>query len=226
MEIIRKKYKDYNFGFSKELKLKNEHFEKLIKFFNEPQKPSKKKLGGRAEPFIAKIDGIYGIGKVVIKHYIRGGIIGKFIKKKYIKIKNIRSESEYIYLNQALSIGVNAPKPLIFAYKGRFIYKAWLVTEYIQNSVSLIELIESDKKKAYNLLNYLNLSIKKLIENKIYHVDLHPGNVLIGEGGKVYLIDFDKAKFYDNQKKLEKKYIKRWRRAGIKYNLSGLNILK
>jgi 3-deoxy-D-manno-octulosonic acid kinase len=51
-------------------------------------------------------------------------------------------------------------------------------------------------------------------------VDLHPGNVLVDSNSRVYLIDFDKARYsYLNKDKLRVKYISRWRRAVIKHRL-------
>jgi 3-deoxy-D-manno-octulosonic acid kinase len=59
-----------------------------------------------------------------------------------------------------------------------------------------------------------------LIEEGIYHVDLHPGNVLVDNNHNVYVIDFDKARCWTGPKnELRDLYLHRWRRAVIKHNL-------
>jgi predicted unusual protein kinase regulating ubiquinone biosynthesis (AarF/ABC1/UbiB family) len=62
--------------------------------------------------------------------------------------------------------------------------------------------------------------VSTLIQNNIFHVDLHPGNVLVGRGGRVFLLDFDKARIArGNKNKLRDHYLSRWQRAVIKHGL-------
>ncbi len=214
MNVIIKEYKGYNFGFSEEMKLTDFHFENFIDLFNKPVKPSTKPLEGRATPDFVYIR---GLGKVLIKHYIRGGITGKLIKKTYIKLNEARSEAEYRHFINASSLGIKTPNPVLFAFSGNLVYRAWLVMNYIENPRSLIDIIESDEGLSRSLIETVAYYIRKLIGKNIHHVDLHPGNVIIGENNEVYLIDFDKAQICNT--KLKEKYLKRWRRAVVKYNL-------
>jgi 3-deoxy-D-manno-octulosonic acid kinase len=62
--------------------------------------------------------------------------------------------------------------------------------------------------------------ILRLIQNKIWHVDLHPGNVIVNPEGRVFLLDFDKAQIYHGGKQqLQGRYFARWKRAVIKHQL-------
>jgi len=61
--------------------------------------------------------------------------------------------------------------------------------------------------------------VSALIEHGILHVDLHPGNVLVNPEGRLFLIDFDKARLYKNSRGLKDKYLRRWRRAVDKHDL-------
>ena len=67
-----------------------------------------------------------------------------------------------------------------------------------------------------NVIEQLSL----LIKNRILHVDLHPGNVVIDTSDKAHLVDFDKARIYHgSEQKLINRYISRWKRAVVKHNL-------
>lgn len=58
------------------------------------------------------------------------------------------------------------------------------------------------------------------MDNRIYHKDLHPGNVLVDENNDIYIIDFDKAGVFRGDKRvLLKKYMERWGRAVTKHSL-------
>jgi len=61
--------------------------------------------------------------------------------------------------------------------------------------------------------------VRTLINHGILHVDLHPGNILVNPEGRVFLIDFDKARWYKNSRGLKEKYLCRWRRAVDKHGL-------
>jgi 3-deoxy-D-manno-octulosonic acid kinase len=62
--------------------------------------------------------------------------------------------------------------------------------------------------------------ISRLIDNDIYHVDLHPGNVVVDREDRVFLVDFDKGYVFRGKKeKLRKKYLARWERAVRKHRL-------
>ena len=64
-----------------------------------------------------------------------------------------------------------------------------------------------------------------LVQNKILHVDLHPGNVIVDPEGKVYLLDFDKGRiFRGSRQRLQERYFARWKRAVIKHGLPAMLI--
>jgi 3-deoxy-D-manno-octulosonic acid kinase len=94
-------------------------------------------------------------------------------------------------------LGVSAPEPIIFAYKGSFLYKAWLVTREVERSQSLFHLAQEGSLKggldAVAITEKVAELVIRLIMSGVKHVDLHPGNVLVDEHGDVFLIDFDKA---------------------------------
>ena len=42
--------------------------------------------------------------------------------------------------------------------------------------------------------------ISRLIDHGIWHVDLHPGNVVIDQNDRVFLLDFDKGSLHQGNK--------------------------
>ena len=88
---------------------------------------------------------------------------------------------------------------------------------------SLVEIGEQEGYALPRALDGLSEQIRTLIKNRIFHVDLHPGNVLVREDNRVYVVDFDKAcHFNGSYQALRELYLRRWRRAVIKHKLPPL----
>jgi 3-deoxy-D-manno-octulosonic acid kinase len=191
--------------------------DRLFRLFEKTPDSSGKILEGRVRPVE---DDIPGVGAVVVKHYRRGGMIRHFVKDTYVGFGKSRSRREYEMLETVRRLGVLSPEPLVWAIRGRLIYKAYLVTGRIEGHRSLSDMGSGKKEPCRVAVENAAGQIRLLIENRIYHVDLHPGNVLVDKEGKVYLIDFDKARRVTwRPEKLRMAYIKRWKRAVEKYSL-------
>lgn len=193
----------------------------LVREFQRSPEVSQNLLSGRMRPHIAEFE---EFGKVVIKHYFRGGILRHVNRRTYLKIgKNkTRSRNEFDFLNQVREMGINAPVPVAFALRTRgiFFYHAWLVTKKIPGAETLADLSRTAPERAEMVLPEVASQIKMLACQNILHVDLHPGNVLIDAKGKVYIVDFDKARRYPKtEMRLIEYYLKRWHRAVVKHEL-------
>jgi len=214
-QMKTKKIQSYTFGLSDSME--DKQLEHLIHLFNSPTSHADRILEGRCSVMTTQLE---SIGSVVIKHYMRGGLIEHINKNRYLKIGKTRCRLEFEVLKKIRSLGVSAPEPVAFASYGNLFYKAWLVTKEISNQQSLSLLSKNDIKRALTAVKQLVKYILILVENKILHVDLHPGNVLVTEDHNVYLIDFDKAHLFNKNKlELKKKYNARWKRAVIKHDL-------
>lgn len=160
------------------------------------------------------------IGPVAVKRYLRGGVIGNFINSLYLRGDKTRSQSEYEQMLNVGERGVKVPEPIMYVSKGSLFYRAWLVTRKISNSQTLAELSLADEDALQQPMQRLVEQVELLINNRILHVDLHPGNVLVNSAGEVFLVDFDKASAFDSSlQDLRDSYIFRWRRAVIKHRL-------
>jgi len=217
-KIVTKTYNCYHFGLSTDLH--QAHLDALIRLFNAPAEPAASVLGGRIAVTSSHLQ---GLGFIVVKHYSRGGLIKYFIKRRYFKWGKPRCQFEYEVLVKVRGVGVNAPEPVAYAYYGRPFYKAWLVTREIQEPQTLAELSRVDEPHALNVMKAVVEQVTRLVDNHIFHVDLHPGNVLIGKDGGVFLLDFDKARLHGaDREKILDKYISRWHRAVTKHRLPGM----
>ena len=195
----------------------------LIRAFETPPEIQVNGLSGRIRPHVAPIG---GFGRVVIKHYFRGGALRRINRRTYLKIGKTRGEAEFDMLNRVRRIGVSAPMPVAFASRpnARVFYHAWLATIEIAGAKTLADLSRSNPDRAMAVLPSVADQIDRLIRHRILHVDLHPGNVLVDADDGVYLVDFDKARTGLRTGMLGRRgiaayYTRRWRRAVVKHGL-------
>jgi 3-deoxy-D-manno-octulosonic acid kinase len=123
-------------------------------------------------------------------------------------------------MNRVGTFGVRTPKPVAWAWHGRPFYKGCLITQEVPGHRTLADLALKDEEAAIDLLPVLDEQIRLLIEHRILHVDLHPGNVLVDNKNQIYIVDFDRAREeLGSADALRDQYILRWRRAVIKHQL-------
>ena len=193
------------------------HMNRLIGFFSQPPPKTNSVLGGRSSVSYHRIE---DLGPVVVKHYKRGGLWGRLVRRRYLKWGKSRSQLEFELLLKARDLGINVPEPLLYANRGRLIYRAWLVTREIKQPQSLARLSLNDEKRTRQVMASVIDQISRLIDHGIWHVDLHPGNVVIDQNDRVFLLDFDKGSLHQGNKiKLRNRYIHRWQRAVSKHKL-------
>lgn len=208
-------YFPYQFGSN--LDLNKEHRDTLTRLFEKPPMDCNDILEGRAQ--VTRIE-LAGVGEAVIKYYKRGGMIRHLLRDVYLRSGKPRSRLEFEMLETVRALGVSSPEPLIWAIRGSLFYKAFLVTRKIPGHRALSDVCTQAPEHCEDLLRQTAEQIALLIRNRVHHVDLHPGNVLVDGNRRVYIIDFDKARIStQRQKKLCTAYIKRWKRAVRKYTL-------
>ena len=208
-------YNSYHFGSGSDID--DQQLKQLIRFFNLPKNSVHSDLGGRNSITVVRLQ---GIGSVVIKYYRRGGAIRYLMKKRYVKCGKTRCEIEYELLQKVRSLGINAPEPVAFAYRGRLFYQCWLVTREIQDHQTLVQISRSNAELARMAMKAVVKQVSMLIQNNILHADLHPGNVIVDNQNQVYLLDFDKGDVLPGDKNtLRARYLRRWNRAIQKHGL-------
>ncbi len=174
-------------------------------------------LLGRAAPHFAEIP---GLGHVFIKHYRRGGWVRHFVEHGHLWNPRSRGRREFETLQLMQRLGIPAPIPVAYAESGRLWQHTWLILALETRVQPLTEIAHHDPDRARKLLPELGRTIRELIRHRIHHVDLHPGNVLVGHDDRLVLVDFDKAgPSLRSPHRLALRYLKRWTRAVAKHRL-------
>jgi 3-deoxy-D-manno-octulosonic acid kinase len=218
----RKSYRHYIF--SADATLNDHQCDHLIASFQKPSHFSDAPLGGRRlMPAIM----LAPFGAVVVKCYRRGGLMARFNRRHYLTGGTTRSEREFQWLKRVRTIGIKAPEPVVAVRRGRLAYRCWLVTRKVNDATSLAQLSFERPNEVKRALAECARQIDILVENRILHPDLHPGNVLVDTDGRPWLIDFDKTAYYRGRRqRLAARYRQRWQRAVRKHRLpAGLDAL-
>ena len=189
----------------------------LLSMISPASEANESGLGGRCK---VQTSAIPGLGSVVVKSYARGGVIGRFVKETYLRTTSLRCMDELEWLQRAGEMGISAPSPVAGIWQGRLFYRCWLAMADIGTHENLADISRKPDADVKALFAAVREQIGKLLDNRIFHVDLHPGNVLVDENRRVVLIDFDKARFYDGStSRLFIRYALRWERAVAKHGL-------
>ena len=160
------------------------------------------------------------IGEIILKPYLRGGWIRKLVKDRYLNLGKCRAHQELKMLMAALENGIRVPEPVFYLQKGGLLYQCWLGTKQLTHIGSLAQISRLDRQMAELIIPHVWQQIEKLVAIGIHHVDLHPGNILVGAENQSWLIDFDKAYFLKtDQSRLMSAYVNRWNRAVTKHHL-------
>lgn len=175
-------------------------------------------LGGRGRSVTAEVP---GLGAVFVKRYSHGGVLRAVTGGRFLNIGPSRSCAEFVMLERVRAMGINAPRPLVYVIKGNLFYNTWLIMEELPDTRTLVEVSVNEPEALDGCMERLAPHLRTLVTNKVLHVDLHPGNVLVAKDGTIFIVDFDKAYTYrGSESQLRELYLRRWRRAVIKHGLS------
>lgn len=131
----------------------------------------------------------------VLRHYQRGGLISKISKEKYIwlGLSFTRPWKEWSLLIKMLDKGLPVPIPAAIKVERRgLLYTADIMMHRIPNSRTLMQILMTDEL-AEGYWIAIGSVIRRFHEDGIYHADLNANNILVDEGGRCFLIDFDRC---------------------------------
>lgn len=151
----------------------------------------------------------------VLRHYQRGGLAAKFSNEKYIwlGLQFTRPWREWNLLEKMLEKGLPVPTPAaIKAERKGLFYEADIMMHRIPNSRTLMHILMSEEL-AEGYWIALGSVIRRFHEEGVYHADLNANNILIDEGGRCYLIDFDRCGMKTPKLKWQKENLLRLKRS-------------
>ena len=138
---------------------------------------------------------------MVLRHYYRGGLIGKLVNDQYWfnGIKNTRAYKEYELLIELEKRELPACR-VIAAQVKKFglIYRADLLMKMIDGGQDLVaRLTKQELDDA--VWREIGKTIAIFHSQHVYHADLNAHNILINKENKAWLIDFDRGEIKANQ---------------------------
>jgi len=146
---------------------------------------------GRATVWFFKHNNIKG----VLRHYWRGGLIGKVLQDQYLYLglEKTRVFQEFELLTQLKQKGLNVPEPIAAQItKTGGIYRGDIITSAIEGAQSLLDIL---KQRELTKLETTQVAqcIATFHQSGVYHADLNINNILFDDQGEVFLIDFDRG---------------------------------
>jgi 3-deoxy-D-manno-octulosonic acid kinase len=148
--------------------------------------------GGRGNTFF--------VGNVprqfVLRHFRRGGLIGKFVQDRYFWSgeENTRSFAEWRMLAKMAEHDLPVPRPAaaLYSRQGTF-YTADIITVRIPGVRPLSEIVAEAPQDA-DFWAFIGASIHHFHDVGVYHADMNAHNLQIDEDGKLWMLDFDSGR--------------------------------
>lgn len=151
--------------------------------------------GGRGQSVLFT----FGSYKLMLRHYLRGGFVGKFLTDRYFKLsKNAqRAKNEFLLLNYLHQLKLPVPRPLVSRVKKGFIFvKNDILIEQIENTKNLAQILHTRQLNDQECIN-IGLMLNKFFKVNLVHTDLNIKNILLNNKQEAFLVDFDKCYLVD-----------------------------
>lgn len=147
--------------------------------------------GGRGNALFLRTDA----RRLVLRHYHRGGLIGRFVSDRYWWTTEGESRpfAEWAFTYHLRRAGLPVPIPIAARYvrHGRF-YRGDLITERVDGARSLESCLF---QSALSIEAWVAIGrcLRRFHNLGVCHADLNVRNILLTESVEVYLIDLDRG---------------------------------
>jgi 3-deoxy-D-manno-octulosonic acid kinase len=134
-------------------------------------------------------------GEAVIRHYRRGGLIGRLVQDLYLWTGEDanRAFREFRLLAALRARGLPVPAPLAAGYsRSGLFYRADLMTLAIADSRTLAQWLADGKSDGFDW-SALGGLLARFHAAGAFHADLNAHNVMRDGAGALWLIDFDRG---------------------------------
>lgn len=152
--------------------------------------------GGRGSALVVKAPtGEDGSVRWVLRHYLRGGAVARFLGDRYLYTGADRTRAfrEFRVLIELRDLGLPVPKPIAARFQRRGLwYRADLLTGYLPGTDTLSHL--ATRRREAVPWQRVGHCIAGFHQHGLCHADLNAHNILVADS-EVSLIDFDRASF-------------------------------
>lgn len=131
----------------------------------------------------------------VLRHYRRGGLIGKLINDSYLftGLRHTRSFSEFALLVKMRSLSLPVPRPVAaHVHRRGWLYRADIMTDLIPDARD-IHAVLCERELDKLTWRLIGQTIARFHRHQIYHHDLNIRNLMLDGQNTVWLIDFDRC---------------------------------
>lgn len=131
----------------------------------------------------------------VLRHYRRGGLVGKLIRDQYLwqGAEATRSFREMRLLAALREQQLPVPAPVAARYvHSGMVYRADLITESIPNARTFAQGLTGGRL-SYEMWQSVGATLARFHAADVHHADLNANNILIDDQQKVWLLDFDRG---------------------------------
>ena len=138
----------------------------------------------------------YQRSSFVLRHYYRGGLLGKVVKDtfSYQCVLQSRAMQEFSLLRHMRRSGLPVPRPLAAQYLRASVgYQADMMITLIEGSQDLFHLLRDGQALTEAQWQQLGALIARFHQAGVYHSDLNCHNILLDSKAQFWLIDFDKC---------------------------------
>lgn len=137
----------------------------------------------------------YAGNEMVLRHYRRGGLIGKLLTDQYCftGLENTRAWRELKLLLKMQEYGLPSPVPIAaMVEKKSFYYCADIITARIPHAEDLHHILLNQELDEATW-SRIGATIRLFHQLQIYHHDLNIHNIMMDKDQNIWLIDFDKC---------------------------------
>jgi 3-deoxy-D-manno-octulosonic acid kinase len=170
----------------------------------------------------------------VLRHYCRGGLIGKILSDQYLYtgLEKSRAWQEFKLLQHMRTLNLTCPTPIaVMLKKSNLYYQADIISTRIPDAQDLLHML-LEKNLTADMWQKVGQTIATFHNHQIYHHDLNIHNIMLDNEHGVWLIDFDKCGVrqgnnwkQSNIARLKRSFEKEQRLRNIHWNLSDWQIL-
>lgn len=157
-------------------------------------------------------------GPAVLRHYLRGGWAAKLSRQSYFFSGTSRSRPfrEYHLLAQLHAQGLPVPRPLAALCQHRGVVSSGaIMTVRIDNAKTLADMITGEGACG-DVWAGVGACIRRFHDAGVWHADLNARNILLDSESRVFLIDFDRARFKPGESVNGDRNLSRLKRSLIK----------